>query len=100
MGLDANIMKRPKTEYEDVQYWRKNWVLQNWMEEENCVDKRIYESTIEELLEYIKDEDNHHDEGSEGWTKEDWGVFERQIDHVLVSMRANESYEYIYSSWW
>ena len=100
MGLDANIMKRPKVEYEDIQYWRKNWVLNNWMKAENCVEKPIYESTMEKLLEYIKDEDNHDDYGAEGWIKLDWDLFEKQIKDILADMRANETYEYVYSPWW
>jgi len=97
MGLDCFVEKRPKVKKEEVKYWRKNWVLQNWMESENCEDKVITIKTMELLLEFIKDRDA---EGSEGWTEADWEDFEKDIKDIIDDMRANETYEYTYHGWW
>ena len=97
MGLDATIYKRPKEQVEEVKYWRKNWVLQNWMESENCVDKVIDEQDMQNLLEFI---DGGTGEGSAGWTDDDWDAFADDVREVIEDMKRNETYEYTYNGWW
>ena len=100
MGLDCYIEKRPAMEKQEVKYWRKNWVLQNYMESENCVDKQIDDVFMENLLaETIKMEEESF-EGSEGWTEDDWDAFRDDIRDVISDMQANETYEYTYQGWW
>ena len=116
MGLDASIRKRPESTTkevhywrknemfqsatEEVHYWRKNWVLQNWMDTENCVDRHINIETMTDLLDYILDEDNHQDSGSEGWEQDDWDAFADDIRKIIQDMEANETYIYTYDGWW
>ncbi len=93
MGLDSNIRKRPQQDYIDVKYWRKNWVLQNWIDTNHHDTKLINLKLMYDLLKYIQDEDNHQDSGSEGWTKEHWSNFEQDIKEIINDMKSNESYE-------
>ena len=44
------IQKKPIVEKEEVKYWRKNWVLQNYMDSENCIDKPIDINFMEKFL--------------------------------------------------
>lgn len=100
MGLDCFIEKRPAVKKEEVKYWRKNWVLQEWMESENAVDKPITIDTMNQLLEYILDKDNHDTYGAESWTDDDWDNFADDIRQVIQDMEANSTYEYTYHGWW
>jgi len=98
MGLDATIYKTPVPESVDVKYWRKNWVLQNWMEAENCVDMLITVSTMESLLEFIDKQEESME--SMGWTDDDWDTFADEIREVIEDMKRDETYEYIYNGGW
>ena len=101
MGLDATIRKRPESATTDVKYWRKNWVLQNWIDTNNCDVKLIDLQLMYDLLEFIKDQEQTNTaEGSEGWTPEHWNDFEEDIKDVIQDMESNETYEYTYDAWW
>ena len=100
MGLDCYIHKEPENEQTEVKYWRKNWVLQNWIESANCENKEIDIEYMQELLNYILDTDNHHDEGSEGWKDDDWDAFADDIREVIIDMKENITYKYTYHGWW
>lgn len=100
MGLDASIYKRPKNNSREVQYWRKNWVMNNWMNPKNLIDKTIKLEDMERLLNEIPTMKKEGYDGSERWTEETWELFELQIECIIKDMKANESYEYYYHAWW
>ena len=100
MGLDGTISKRPQEATTDVKYWRKNWVLQNYMESGNCDDKYIDETFMQNLLdETVKMEEENY-EGSEGWTEDSWDAFRDDIRTIITDMKSNETYIYTYQGWW
>ena len=100
MGLDGSIRKRPESSTTDVKYWRKNWVMQNWMDTNNCEDRVVYLETMQQLIEFIQDKDNHDYPGSEEWTQEHWDDFEEDIQDIIADMESNETYIYTYDGWW
>jgi len=100
MGLDATIRKKPMVETIDVKYWRKNWVLQHWMNSGNCNEKTITIDTMNELLEFIDEPANRGTDGSEGWTEIHWTDFREDIEIIIQDMEENLTYEYTYDAWW
>ena len=98
MGLDATIYKRPREQVEDVKYWRKNWVLQSWMDTNNGKDEVIDVSTMEDLLEFIGKQEESME--SKGWTDDDWDAFADEIREVIEDMKRNETYVYTYNGDW
>ena len=99
MGLDSSIRKRSVDTIE-VKYWRKNWVLQNWMNTQNCEYKVLSVDMMRDLLEETKEMEKEEYPGSEGWTPDDWDRFRDEIREVIQDMEEDISNEYTYDGWW
>jgi hypothetical protein len=101
MGLDINIYKRPRGPKEEVAYYRNNWVLQSWIKAKNCVDKIITVELMEELLDWIDNNFGSNDlKYAEDWDESNWQDFKDSVESIIKDMKANETYEYTYFSWW
>jgi hypothetical protein len=103
MGLDATIYKRPKAEKKEVMYWRKNWILQYWIETENCEVEMIDADTLERFIKYVEETVDGGEElrgGGGSWDQERIDDMIDQVRTVIEDMKRNESYEYSYEPWW
>ena len=109
MGLDIYVERRPRSESEEVAYWRKQNALQGWFEKnyniENCGEVILTEEVVNKLLVDLENQILEPTEGffygsdkplSDEWFKD----MHKEWSDILSQIKMNPGYEYYYTCWY
>lgn len=97
-----NMISKIEAEEEDVAYWRKNWELQDYMEEhlfrvENCEENVLSLETLEKIRDYVRGQE---EEFAKEWADEGGGNYQpdTQVQEIIDTYDPTATYIY-FPSW-